>query len=110
MGGLGLGLFFLYYVLPKFIFPPLAILSGLVFIVFQFVKIQGQSLFELIAHSLSFFVSPRVYFWQKKEGLMALKAVKKKKEKDGAERETPLRFAPRSRIGKLKSKIDIGQR
>lgn len=107
LGGLGLVLFFLYYILPKIIFILVAILTGGLFLAFTFVKVGGQALYEIVINSFGFLFSPRIYIWEKKEGAAPIKLKEEKKEKK-EEKRTPLKIAPKSRLSDIRSKIDLG--
>lgn len=108
LGALGLVLFFLYYVLPRVIFAVIALLAGLVFITFTFIRVEGQPLYALVMKSFGFLFSPRTYIWHKKEGMAPIKVRDEKKEKKKEKKEAPLKVAPKSRLGSLRSKIDLG--
>lgn len=108
LAGLGLVLFFLYYVIPKIVFFFMVFLTAGLFVVFSFLKIEGQKVFELLTTSFSFIVSHRTYLWQKKEGLTPIKIVKKRQKGEEKEKEAPLRLAPKSKLGEIRSKIDVG--
>ncbi len=77
------------------------------FMVLNFLKIEGQKVYEILTTSFSFLFSKRKYLWQKKEGLKPIKVVRKRK-KEKKKEEAPLRLAPKSRLGQIKSKIELG--
>jgi len=106
IGGLGLILFLLYYILPKIIFFGLAFLSTGAVAALMFIKIQNQTLFRVLARSFRFLFSPRLYFWSKGSGAQQpFKIIKRKK----AEKKevSSLKLAPRSRLHDVRSKIDL---
>lgn len=107
LGALALAMFLFYYILPKVVFFLVLILSAALFFVFNFLKLQGRSVFEILTTSFSFFFSTRTYLWQKKEGLTPIKIVREKKKKEKKVK-TFLKIAPKSRLGEIKSKIDLG--
>ena len=107
LGGVGLLLFLLYYVIRnKVLFFLIAIVIAGVFFLFTFVKIRSQSVMEILSNSLSFFFSPRTYMWQKKVGFAPIKVLKTRKKEDI--KTAPLIVAPKSRLGDLRNKIDLG--
>ena len=107
LGGAGLLLFLLFYVVPRIVFIFLFLIIGGGLFVFNFVKIRGQSLFETMSHASGFVFSKRVFIWQKKPGIHPIKVIKKKKQED--KKRAPLRVAPKSQLGDIRSKIDLGR-
>ena len=105
----GMIILVLYYVLPFALFLVLSIIIGGAAIGLVFVKIENVPLPQVFTQSFGYFLSPRIYVWRKKEPLMPVKLVEKKREKK-EEKEAPLRVSPESRLKKLASKIDIGLR
>lgn len=108
-GGIGVLLFFLYYILPKIAFIFIAILFAGAFFIFNFVKVQGESLFEVFSHFSSFLFSSRFYFWEKKQGIQHIRVIKEKKKKSTVDDKAALKIAPRSQLHDLRSKIDVGE-
>ncbi len=107
LGGVGLVLFLLYYIIRnKVIFILVAAVVGGIFFLFTFVKVRGQGVTEIFSNSLSFFFSPRAYIWEKKIGFVSIKVLKKKVKEE--KKAAPLVVAPKSRLGALRSKIDLG--
>lgn len=106
LGGMGLLLFFLYYIVPKILFIFLAIVCAGGFFVFTFVKVRGRSLFEMASHSFRFFFSSRTYLWQKKRSFKPISVVKKKKK--DTQKKAPLKISPQSRLSDIRAKIDLG--
>lgn len=107
LGAIGLILFFLWYVLPKVIFFIVVFFAIALFVVLNFFKVQDQKVYEILTTSFRFLFSKRTYLWQKKEGLKPIKVVRKRKKEEKKE-EAPLKLAPKSRLGQIKSKIDLG--
>ena len=107
LGVLGLTLFGLFYILPKGLFIFVGILMAGVFIFFNFVRIRGQSVQEVLFTAVQFFLSNKTYIWQKKEGWTPIKLVPKKQASRRKKAEDPLRMAPQSRLYRIHSKIDI---
>lgn len=99
----------LYYLIPFALFLVLGIIIGGATVGLVFVKIENVPLPQVFIQSFGYFLSPRIYIWKKKEPLMPIKLVEKKREKK-EEKEVPLRVSPESRLKKLASKIDIGLR
>ena len=108
-GGIGVLLFFLYYVLPKIAFILAAVVFGGVFFIFNFVKVQGESLFEVFSHLSSFLFSSRVYFWEKRQGIQRIRVLKSSAKGKGEKVKETLKIAPRSQLHDLRSKIDVGE-
>ena len=110
MGVLGFLLFGLFYVFKSagilWLWFVVAIIVAGVFVVFNFVKIGGQSAFDIFSNAIGFVFTARLYMWQRKEGIapMELKRIAKPK---GKIKEALLKMAPKSRLGMLGSKIDI---
>ncbi|MCD6500679.1 PrgI family protein [bacterium] len=100
----------LYYLLPFFLFLVLAIVIGGAALSLVFVKIENVPLSQVFVQSFSYFLSPRIYLWKKKEPLTQIKLVEKKREKKEEEKETPLKISPKSRLKRLASKIEVGLR
>jgi hypothetical protein len=107
---LGFSLFGFFYVFQSLKilwawFILLVIVAG-AFVVFNFVKIEGQSAFEVFTNAAIFIFSRRLYMWQRKEGVSPIRLAQrpqaKKKPKEAA-----LKIAPKSRLGLLGSKINI---
>ncbi|MCX6790708.1 MAG: hypothetical protein NTV62_00750 [Candidatus Gribaldobacteria bacterium] len=68
-------------------------------------KIEGRGAFDLFTNAAGFLFSSRLYMWQRKTGLAQIRLAKPKKERKP--KEAALKFAPKSRLGLLGSKIDI---
>ena len=110
LGGGALVLFVLYYLVPsKVVFAVIFVLFAGLFAFFSFVKIKGQSVFEVFSHAFGFLFAPRTYLWRKKEGIYPIKVIKKKEESDKQKHKTVLKIAPRSRLHEISSKIDVGK-
>jgi len=105
----GMIIVLLYYLLPFSLFLVLGILIGGVAIGLVFVKIENVPLPQVFIQSFGYFFSPKIYIWRKKEPLVPIKLVEKKREKK-EEKEAPLRVSPKSHLKKLASKIEIGLR
>lgn len=107
-GGLALGLFILRYMLPKALWILVIILAAGGFLALNFVKVGGHSLYALVVSSFRFFTSSRTYVWKQKQGTSPMKIVSKEIKEKKQER-SPLKIAPQSRLGGLKSRVDIGR-
>ena len=105
----GMIILVLYYLLPFSLFLVLGILIGGAAVSLVFVKIENVPLPQVFTQSFGYFLSPRIYIWRKKEPLIPVKLVEKKREKK-EEKEAPLRVSPESRLKKLASKIELGSR
>ena len=100
-------LFLLHYVVQFYIFLIfLVILVGLAFSL-AFVKIEGVPIPTFILQSFGFVFTPKMYLWQKKEGLKSIELITRKK-KEEKEQEMPLKISPKSGIRRLQSKIEGG--
>jgi len=84
----------------------IAILTAVVFVVFNFVRIEGQSAFDLFNSAVAFVFKARLYMWERKEGLAPVR-LGKAPEKKEKQKEATLKIAPKSRLGILGSKIDV---
>jgi len=73
-----------------------------------FGKIGGRSLPAVLANSLKFLVSPKLYIWGKKEAKMEI-SYKKEEIRVPEEKveELPLKIAENSRLKKLRTEIEI---
>lgn len=107
-GGLGILLFVLKYMLPQWLWILVIIFTGGIFAALSFVKIGGHTLYSLVVNSFWFFSSSRVYIWKQKQGVSPIKIVKKDIEEEKKKKQEPLKITPQSRLGGLKSKIDLG--
>ena len=102
-------LVFLYFVLPTVWFAVCFLLLGGTAFSLAFVKIEGVPLPQLFLQSFGYLFSPKIYIWRKKEPLIPIKLVEKKRKKKEV-KESPLKIFPKSRLKKLASKIEIGLR
>lgn len=107
-GGLGVFVFVLKYMLPQFLWILVIILTAGGFIVATFVKVGGHSVYQLVVNSFYYFSASRTYVWKQKQGTAPIKIVRKEVKKDKEEK-APLKIAPRSRLGGLRSKVDLGK-
>ena len=78
LGGTGALLFVLWFILEKWLFFVIGIPLALLVILVGFLKINGRPLLDFFTSFFSFFVSPQVYIWQKRN----VKPEKLKKAKD----------------------------
>lgn len=67
LGFAGIIIFVLWFMIEKFLFFPIAFLVGVAAVFFAFIKINGRPLSDFFTSFLSFFISPQLYIWQKKE-------------------------------------------
>ncbi|MDD5750095.1 MAG: PrgI family protein [Candidatus Pacebacteria bacterium] len=109
LGCLGILLFAIKFFLPKGIWYFLIFFSVGLFFFFNFVRVGGQNVFELFINSFQFFFRARTYTWDKKEGTSPIKIVRKQVQ-EKAQRASPLKFSPESRLFNLRNKLDIGER
>jgi len=107
-GGLGMLIFIFKYMLPQWLWVLFIIFTAGVFIILSFVKIGGHTLYSLMINSFWYFSSSRVYIWKQKQGISPIKIVKRDIEEEKKKQE-PLKMTPQSRLGGLKSKIDLGE-
>lgn len=107
-GLVGLLLAIIYFLAPRHIFIMSILFLPPIAFAFAFVKIEGQSLSEIIGGFFSYLISPKVFLWKKKPGLGLRKVVKKpaKKKKE----EATLKIASDSVLKELRSKIEMGKR
>ena len=82
LGGTGALLFVLWFILEKWLFFVIGIPLALLVILVGFLKINGRPLLDFFTSFFSFFVSPQVYIWQKRN----VKPEKLKKAKGGVEK------------------------
>jgi len=101
--------FFLYYTLGKtnfFLFIVACFILGTVSIALAFLQIGGRSLPTILGNFLRFNLSPKIYLWRKKE--MPVIEFKKPTTAEVVEDEVelPLKIAEKSRLKKIKTKIE----
>lgn len=82
LGGTGALLFVLWFILEKWLFFVIGIPLALLVILVGFLKINGRPLLDFFTSFFSFFVSPQVYIWQKRN----VKPEKLKKAKNKVEK------------------------
>src|SRR3989338_7688985 len=75
--GAGIICFFLYFLLPRFLFFISAFIVGAVASLLAFVTINGAPLINIILSSFGFTLSSKNYVWQKKESPYPFKTVKR---------------------------------
>lgn len=110
LGCIGILLFIIKFFLDKGLWYFLVFLSVGLFFFFNFVRVGGQNVFELLTNAFNFFLTARVYTWNKKEqGPSPIKIVRKTVERKVA-KIAPLKFSPESRLAGLRSKIDFGEK
>lgn len=110
-GSLGLTLFILYYIIPRGIFIPLALLSSIATLSLMFLRINGIPLYQLVTELFAFAFNSRKYIWQKRTepSVPRVKLSNAKKEEKKDNEESALKIASESRIRKLSSKIEMGE-
>lgn len=107
-GGLGLGLFALKYMMSQVLWILTIIVVGAAFFALSFIKIGGHSLYALLINSFLFVGSARTYIWKQKQGNTPMKIVKKEVKQETKEEKPLLKITPRSRLGGLQARIDLG--
>lgn len=102
--------FFLYFSLAKknfflFLLISIVLMGGAVAL--AFLKIGGRPLITFLGNSLKFFISPKLYTWQRKDFKVEvfkkeekIKIVEKKTE------ELPLRITKDGRLKKLRTEVE----
>jgi len=106
-GGLGVFVFVLKYMLPQFLWIIVIILTASGFAALTFIKVGGHSVYELIVSSFYYFSTARTYVWKQKQGTSPMKMVKTEVKEEKKEK-PPLKIAPKSRLGGLRNKVDLG--
>jgi len=109
LGCLGMLLFILKFFMPKGLWYVVVFLAVGGFFFFNFVRVGGQNIFELVVNSFQFFFMARTYTWTRREGASPIKIVRKQTEEKVA-KASPLKFSPESHLLGLRSKIDVGER
>jgi len=82
LGGTGALLFVLWFILVKWLFFVVGIPVTLLIVLVGFMKINGRPLLDFFTSFFSFFISPQIYIWQKRN----VKKEKRKKTKGGVEK------------------------
>ncbi|OIO48778.1 hypothetical protein COX74_01005 [bacterium (Candidatus Gribaldobacteria) CG_4_10_14_0_2_um_filter_41_16] len=108
LGCIGVLLFIIKFFLNKGLWYFLVFLSVGLFFFFNFVRVGGQNVFELLTNSFNYFLTARVYTWDKKEQTASPIKLVRKAIARKIVKAVPLKFAPSSRLSGLRSKIDFG--
>ena len=109
LGGIGLVLVILYYILPTALFFFIAVLTGGGAFALMFVRIQGVPLSKLLFQWVKFFILPRKYIWEKKTSMASpIRLVEKTEPRPEKEEKSSLRIFPRSRLGNISARIEMG--
>ena len=101
--------FFLYFTIGKtnfFLFIVSCFVLGIISLALAFLQIGGRSLPTILGNFLRFNLSPKIYLWRKKE--MPVIEFKKPSTTEVMEGEVelPLKIAEKSRLKKIKTKIE----
>jgi len=104
--------FILYFSIGKKSFSLFLLISVVLILgamALAFGKIGGRSLPTVLANSLEFLISPKLYIWRKKETKVEI-SYKKEEIKVPEEKvdELPLKIAENSRLKKLRTEVEIG--
>lgn len=103
--GAGLACFFLYFILPKFLF---YLVGGTIFIatlVLAFATINGVPILNMILGAIGFSIGGKDYTWKKKESPYPFKSIKRaqiKKIDEG-----PVLQAQTSQLKKTRTKVEL---
>lgn len=108
-GLIGLLLAAIYFLAPRHIFIMSILFLPPIAFAFAFVKVEGQSLSELLGGFFSYLVSPKIFLWKRKQALGLTKVVRKP-EKEKKKEEGGLKIASASALKELRSKIEMGKR
>lgn len=110
LGGGGIILFFLYFFVPKGWFYVFAFFIGSLVLALIFVKIDGVPLPTVILRSFGYFLQPKTFIWKRTKLFTPVKLSSKMPaaQKDRHQEETTLTAAPKGKIGKLQSRVDLG--
>jgi len=104
--------FILYFSIGKkslSLFLLISVVLILVAMVLAFGKIGGRSLPTILANSLEFLISPKLYIWRKKETKVEISYRKEEiKVPEEKVEELPLKIAENSRLKKLRTQVEIG--
>lgn len=109
IGGVGIILFILYYIVPRSVFFFLLFLAVGIIAAFTFVRVEGFTLTQVLVQFFGFFTSSKRYYWQKKEITASPKIIKRQEVKP-EEKQEPLKLAPEGKIKSLSSQIEMGIR
>ncbi len=107
----GAFLFVLYFMVPLSMFLIIAVLvgGGTFFLVFW--KVNGRPLLTVLKNYLIFTASNKLYLWKKKKTFISFKSLSYK-EPNGLgkkeKQELPLKIAEKSRLKKIRSRLEIG--
>ena len=108
LGCIALLLFIFKFFLNKGLWYFLIFLSVGMFFFLNFVRVGGQNVFELLTNSFNYFLTARVYTWDKKEQMTSPIKIVKKAVQRKIVKVAPLKFTPASHLSGLRSKIDFG--
>ncbi len=87
---------------PVFYFLTFLIMGGAAAL--MLIKKEGQPLYILLEHFLSFTISPKLYLWQKKE--TAFPIIKTKEIKKEKKEKSPLKISDKGKLNDLFVKIE----
>jgi hypothetical protein len=97
-----------YFLLPRAFFFLVFIFSFGVAAAFAFLKIEGRPLVTVIYNYFFFSLKPKLYLWKKKEIIFAFKEMRPQKiELPEKKEELPLKIAEKSRLKKIRTKIEV---
>ncbi len=102
--------FLLHFLLPLFLFVPIAVLLMGGAFALAFLKIENYSLPEILKNFFFFSLSSKIYLWKKTmmpPKIIKIKKPKKKKKEKEKEKETQLKIGGKSHLTKLASRLEI---
>ena len=101
--------FILYFTVSFTLFLISCFLLGGIALAFAFLRIDGTPLSSLLGNFLKFNISPKMYLWQKREGLERMPEETIMKEEVIPEDELPLKIGGTSRLKNIKTQIETKQ-
>ena len=109
MGGAGIVVFIIYFLLPSSLFLILAIILIGVTALLSFVKMNGRSLPLILIDMLRFALESKIYIWKKKEQPMIIYKKREKVnliKKTTEKKETTLKIGGESRLKKINTDLE----
>lgn len=96
--------FMLYFTVPFSLFLLSCVIIGGGAMSLALLKIGGKPLPSVITNFIKFKLSPKMYLWHKKQGLITV--LEQKKPERGGEEETPLKVVKKSQLKDVQTKIE----
>jgi len=111
IGGAGVAIFFLYFIIRHtFFFILIAVFLAAFALSFALIKIGGRPLPYILLHFLGYTISSKIFIWKKKPILSTFVYKKEKikpKKEEKTEETLPLKIAEKSRLKDLSTQVEL---